>query len=138
MERHIVSHVLSDDKLSNKTNYKMKFSSGNILSSLKKISHSQDLNSREFSFEKTLCGPCWRKGNSKRAESRGGKCGDSVGGSVKEVEEKRPEGRRGIGMLVSESHPLTPVSRRIIQSITPPSFASSSPGRPTALTTDLK
>ena len=33
------------------------------------------------------------------------------------------EGDEGIGMLVSESHPLTPVYQRIVQSITTPSFS---------------
>ena len=37
--------------------------------------------------------------------------------------EKEEERGREVGMLVSESHPLTPVSRRIVQSITPPSLS---------------
>lgn len=44
----------------------------------------------------------------------------SPGGEVER--ERRGKGRE-IGMLVSESHPLTPVFRRIVQSITPPSLS---------------
>lgn len=45
--------------------------------------------------------------------------------SGEKVERERDEEEKGreIGMLVSESHPLTPVFRRIVQSITPPSLS---------------
>ena len=48
------------------------------------------------------------------SNERSGKCGDSVRGSAREVQEKRPEEWREIGMLVSKSHLLTPVSPRIV------------------------
>lgn len=44
--------------------------------------------------------------------------------SVERREDRKRDGKgREIGMLVSESHPLTPVFRRIVQSITPPSLS---------------
>lgn len=75
---------------------------------------------------------------------KGDRSGDVIPRSLSspggEVERERREKGREIGMLVSESHPLTPVFRRIVQSITPPSLSRiiiSGEAR-SALPTDLK